>query len=57
MTNLEQLRKHKEQNGISYEDLAIKLGVRMRSLYRWLAEEKKPSRMSMEKIRSFLESL
>ena len=51
---IERLRRYREENKLTYDDLAIDMGLRSRSLYRWLKEEENPSRMSVRIIREFL---
>ena len=51
---IERLRRYREANKLTYDDLAIDMGLRSRSLYRWLKEEENPSRMSVRIIREFL---
>ena len=53
MNDIEYLRREKERRGISYETMARDIGVSMRTLYRWLIGESKPSLMGREKIAGY----
>jgi len=54
MNELDQLRQFKEQEKISYEKLAHKIGVSYRTLFRWLNRDSKPSDMGLKVIKEFL---
>jgi transcriptional regulator with XRE-family HTH domain len=53
MNDIEYLRREKQMRGLSYELMARELGVSMRTLYRWLIGENKPSLMGREKIAAY----
>lgn len=52
---IKQLKKIKEQENISYDELARKIGVNLRNVYRWLKEDIEPGQMAMKLIQGFLE--
>lgn len=52
-----QLKKIRQQKKITQEDMAHRVGVRMRTLQRWEKGNFEPSRLAQEKIRKAIEEL
>ena len=53
----QRLLQIRREKGLSQEDIARLIGVRLRTVQRWEKKSFKPSRLAEEKIRKFLEAL
>jgi len=52
---IKQLQQIKEKENLSYDELARRLNVNQRNVYRWLKEGVEPGQMATKIIREFLE--
>ena len=51
---LQLLRAHKEENGLSYEKLGQALGVHSMTVYNWFRGKQQPSTIARRLIASYL---
>lgn len=56
MNKIEKLREYKEKQAISYDELARRLKVNVRNVYRWLKEGIEPGQMARRIIQEFLDN-
>ena len=54
MNAIDRLKEIKEREALTYEEMARKLGVSWRTLYRWLNKNNKPSPMASMRIAEFI---
>jgi transcriptional regulator with XRE-family HTH domain len=57
MNDIEALRRFKDINHLTYPELAERLGVSARNLFRWLHKEHEPGPMGKKIIHNFLTAL
>ena len=51
---IEKLRQIMKEKNLSYEDISSSLHVSFQTVYRWLSEKAKPSKMALFLIRRFI---
>lgn len=51
---IEKLRQIMKEKGLTYEDTSRSLHVSFQTVYRWLVEGRKPSKLALWQIRRFI---